>query len=31
MSEKLAEQAEGYEMMLKIREDEKIAMMIQMG
>lgn len=31
MTEKLAEQAQGYEMMLKMKDDEKISLMIQIG
>ena len=31
MTDKLSEQAEGFEMMLRIKEDEKLEMMIRMG
>ncbi len=31
MTDKLSEQAEGFEMMLRIKEDEKLELMIRMG
>ena len=31
MTDKLNEQAEGFEMMLKIKDDEKLELMIRMG
>lgn len=31
MTDKLNEQAEGFEMMLKIKEEEKLELMIRMG
>lgn len=31
MTDKLAEQAEGYELMLKAKDDEKISLLLQMN